>query len=89
MHERSAISWNTFSSRIASRPAIAMISISASQPAIHSAAIGFGGGAVHARMQIGSGEGRPVSASLRRDLQRANLPTQRCTRLNFAVGSAA
>ena len=35
---RMNISWNTFSSRMPSRPATTTISISASQPAIHSAA---------------------------------------------------
>ena len=35
--------WNTLSSRVASRPATAMISIRASQPAIHSAALVFEG----------------------------------------------
>ncbi len=43
MPERISISWNTLSSRSASRPATAIISISASQPAIHSAAIGLEG----------------------------------------------
>ena len=36
--ERISMSWNTLISRAASRPAIAMISIRESQPAIHSAA---------------------------------------------------
>ena len=37
------MTWNTFSSRNASRPATATISIRASQPAIHSAALGLEG----------------------------------------------
>ena len=36
--ERNSITWNTASSRVASRPAIAITSISVSQPAIHAAA---------------------------------------------------
>src|SRR5450756_2563168 len=41
--ERISMISNTFSSRVVSRPAIATISISVSQPAIHSAAIGLEG----------------------------------------------
>ena len=56
--------WKTFSSRVVSRPATAMTSISASQPAIHSAAIVLDGVAV---IVAGAGEralrGRPVSAT--------------------------
>lgn len=37
--ERTSMIWKTLSSRVVSRPATAMTSISASQPAIHSAAI--------------------------------------------------
>ena len=43
MTERISMSWNTFSSRVASRPATAITSIKASQPDIHSAAFGFEG----------------------------------------------
>ena len=39
MTERISITWNTASSRVASRPATAMTSISVSQPAIHAAAL--------------------------------------------------
>ena len=37
------MTWKTLSSRVASRPAIATTSIRLSQPAIHSAALGFEG----------------------------------------------
>ncbi|GLR88014.1 hypothetical protein GCM10007857_47260 [Bradyrhizobium iriomotense] len=37
------MSWKTFICRAASRPATAMTSVSDSQPAIHSAAIGLDG----------------------------------------------
>ena len=47
--------WNTFSSRVLSRPATAMTSISESQPAIHSAAIDLEG-----VRSIGAGEVRRV-----------------------------
>ena len=39
MIERISMTWNTASSRVASRPATAMTSISVSQPAIHAAAL--------------------------------------------------
>ena len=62
------MTWNTFSSRVVSRPAIATISIRASQPAIHSAAIGlegvrFIGGSVGLAAGAARGKGRPVSAT--------------------------
>src|SRR6478609_6221007 len=41
--DRTSMIWKTFSSRVVSRPAIAMTSISESQPAIHSAAIDLDG----------------------------------------------
>src|ERR1700732_3187331 len=41
--ERNSMIWNTLSSRVASRPAIATISIRLSQPVIHSAALGLEG----------------------------------------------
>ena len=37
------MTWNTFNSRSVSRPAMVTISIKASQPAIHSAALGIEG----------------------------------------------
>src|SRR6185437_3386566 len=40
---RSSMSWNTFTSRIASRPATTTTSISDSQPAIQRGALGFEG----------------------------------------------
>src|ERR1700746_1730060 len=40
---RISMSWKTFSSRVASRPATTITSIIESQPAIHSAAIGLEG----------------------------------------------
>src|ERR1700732_823077 len=39
--ERTSMIWNTFSSRVVSRPAMATISIRVSQPAIQSAALGL------------------------------------------------
>src|SRR5215471_8057330 len=44
MTERISISSNTFISRVVSRPATTIISISVSHPAIHRAAIGLEGG---------------------------------------------
>src|SRR3982074_3981573 len=41
--EQTSMIWNTFSSRVASRPAPVTIKIKASQPAIHSAALGLEG----------------------------------------------
>src|SRR5712672_341344 len=70
--ERIAMIWKTFSSRRASRPAIATISIKASQPAIHSAALGLEGvrsiskeSARHAAKSAAEEveEGPPVSAT--------------------------
>src|SRR5580704_2951513 len=65
--------WKTLSSRVASRPATATNSIRASQPAIHSAALGLEGirsigGECHACRERAAGrwgEGRPVSATPR------------------------
>ena len=47
--------WNTFSSRVVSRPATTRISIRASQPAIHSAALGLEG----VRSIAGNSRGMP------------------------------
>src|SRR3954464_12659393 len=77
--ERSSIIWNTLSSRVVSRPAIATISISPSHPAIHSAAIGLEG------VRSISGEYQTVARSARwrgrrryrrapADLQHAKIP---------------
>ena len=41
IRERSSITWNTLSSRAASRPATAVTIISTSQPIIHAAALAF------------------------------------------------
>jgi len=72
-----------------------MISIRASQPAIHSAALGLegvrsiSGGARHAAQapaRLGGGRAgryRPPHANL----QRANVPRQRCAHRNFGVGA--
>src|SRR6266481_6459019 len=70
--ERTSMIWNTFSSCVVSRPAIATISIKASQPAIHSAALGLEGvrsiskeSARHAAKSAAEEveEGPPVSAT--------------------------
>ena len=58
--ERISMSWNTLISRAASRPAIAMISIRESQPAIHSAARVLD---CVRSIREADGLGRPVSAS--------------------------
>ena len=68
-----------------SRPAIATISISASQPAIHSAAFVFDGvrsmeGEIRAVLA-----GTPVSASARR-FATSNSVMLRCAQVDFAVG---
>ena len=55
--------WNTLSSRIASRPATVIISIRASQPAIHSAAIGLEGVRSIDRNAF-ENAGRPVCSTL-------------------------
>ena len=81
MTERSSMIWNTFSSRVASRPATTRISISDSQPAIHSAALGLEGvrfisGKYQWRAaDAAEGRGRPVSATYA-GLQRSNMPMQ-------------
>src|SRR5437763_9552859 len=85
---RISISWNTLSSRMPSRPATTTISINASQPAIHSAANGLEGVRSIWGVSIESVRaGRYRRGG--RDLQRANLLTQRCAALNFAVGVPA
>src|SRR5712671_2006272 len=87
-----------------------MTSINASQPAIHSAALGLEGvrsisGSARQAAQVLAREveeGRLVSSRFRRyrrplrryrrpraDLQRANMPRQRCGHFNFDVGASA
>ena len=94
MTERTSMIWNTLSSRVASRPATATISIRASQPAIHSAALGLegvrsiGGCARHAAEDCsgrwgGGGYRRPRARFATRKYADAVL-----RRLNFDVGAA-
>ena len=87
MPERISISWNTLSSRSASRPATAMTSIRASQPAIHSAAIGLEG--VRSIGEAESRAGRPVCSSQACLCNGQICRWQHCAGLNFAVGSWA
>src|SRR5580692_5043064 len=95
MTERSSMIWNTLSSRVASRPATTRISIRASQPAIHNAALGLEGVRYIegiARACRARGEQVGESGRYRRplpDLQRANLPMQCCTASNSDMGAAA
>src|SRR4051794_18823411 len=88
MMVRISISWNTFSSRMPSRPATTTISIKASQPAIHVAANGLEG----VRSIYGKGcTARDDAARYRReraDLQRANLLASDARSGKFAVGAA-
>src|ERR1700722_17412657 len=100
MTERTSMIWNTLSSRVVSRPAIATISIRESQPAIHSAALGLEGvRSIGTGCQIylvdranGGAEGWGGRGRYRRpraDLQLANMPMHRCTGLNFGVRATA
>jgi hypothetical protein len=59
MTERSSMIWNTLSSRVASRPATTRISIKASQPAIHNAALGLEG----VRFIAANSQGMPRAAT--------------------------